>query len=491
MTIFVFLILIQYKIQMIINLYKFKTNLPKGTNIFYGNPEDYSKFLQDEKHTSYIKAQFEKNKNIAEINLYDSKLYFINSEDKTISCEKEKIRKVGSDMNAVLNSDKIDEAHLIDVSNNAEAMYDFAEGLVLANYRFIKYFKEQEKKEASLKTLNIYSDALKEEALQELKNLTSAVYFARDLANEPYSGLNSVEFADILLKEGTKSGLKVSVLNKDVIEQEGMGGLLAVNKGSAIPPTFSILEWKPDNAVNTKPYVLVGKGIVFDSGGYSIKPTKNSMDLMKFDMAGAAAVAGAMKAIAENKLPVHVLALIPATDNAVDAKSYVPGDVIKMHNGLFVEVLNTDAEGRLILADALSYAKRYEPELVFDLATLTGAAAYCIGTEASVIMGTADKAMFEKLEQSGNNVYERVVKFPLWNEYKEMIKSDIADIKNIGGSEAGAITAGKFLECFTEYPWIHIDIAGPSIMSKQSAYRTKGGSAYGVRLLYDFFKNLK
>ncbi len=491
MTIFVFLILIQYKIQMIINLYKFKTNLPKGTNIFYGNPEDYSKFLQDEKHTSYIKAQFEKNKNIAEINLYDSKLYFINSEDKTISCEKEKIRKVGSDMNAVLNSDKIDETHLIDVSNNAEAMYDFAEGLVLANYRFTKYFKEQEKKEASLKTLNIYSDALKEEALQELKNLTSAVYFARDLANEPYSGLNSVEFADILLKEGTKSGLKVSVLNKDVIEQEGMGGLLAVNKGSAIPPTFSILEWKPDNAVNTKPYVLVGKGIVFDSGGYSIKPTKNSMDLMKFDMAGAAAVAGAMKAIAENKLPVHVLALIPATDNAVDAKSYVPGDVIKMHNGLFVEVLNTDAEGRLILADALSYAKRYEPELVFDLATLTGAAAYCIGTEASVIMGTADKAMFEKLEQSGNNVYERVVKFPLWNEYKEMIKSDIADIKNIGGSEAGAITAGKFLECFTEYPWIHIDIAGPSIMSKQSAYRTKGGSAYGVRLLYDFFKNLK
>jgi len=211
---------------------------------------------------------------------------------------------------------------------------------------------------------------------------------------------------------------------------------------------------------------------------------------MKFDMAGAAAVAGAMKAVSENRLPLHIIALIPATDNAVDAKSYVPGDVIKMHNGLFVEVLNTDAEGRLILADALSYAQKYNPELVLDLATLTGAAAYCIGTQASVVMGTAEDTVFSNLEKSGENVYERVVKFPFWDEYKEMIKSNIADIKNIGGSEAGAITAGKFLEYFTDYPWVHIDIAGPAIINKKEAYRTEGGSAYGVRLLYDFFKNM-
>ena len=211
---------------------------------------------------------------------------------------------------------------------------------------------------------------------------------------------------------------------------------------------------------------------------------------MKFDMAGAAVVAGAMSAIADNNLPIHIIALIPATDNAVDAKSYVPGDIIKMHNGLFVEVLNTDAEGRLILADALSYAQKYNPELVLDLATLTGAAAYCIGIHGSVVMGTAENKIFEKLEKSGETVYERIVRFPFWDEYNEMLKSGIADLKNIGGSEAGAITAGKFLERFTEYPWIHIDIAGPSILSKKRAYRTEGGSAYGVRLLYEYFKNM-
>ena len=160
-----------------------------------------------------------------------------------------------------------------------------------------------------------------------------------------------------------------------------------------------------------------------------------------------------------------------------------------MHNGLFVEVLNTDAEGRLILADALSYAQKDDPELVIDIATLTGSAAVALGTEAAVVMGTADDTIFNRLEKSGEDVYERVVRFPFWDEYKEMLKSDIADIKNIGGREAGAVTAGKFLEYFTAYPWIHIDIAGPAMLSKKSSYRTVGGSGYGVRLLYDFLKN--
>ncbi len=473
-----------------LKLYKPKKEIPAGISVFVGDKINYAEFLNDKKQIDYLKNQFKKEKNIVEINFYDSKFYFVNFKNEKISNPDEKIRVVGSKMTSILNSEKIKEVNIIDVDKNAELIGFFIEGMILANYSFIKYYKESDKKKPELQKLNIFSSVFKKEMLSELEKITEAVYFARDLANEPYSGLNSLQLSDRLKKISEKTGIKFSVLNKKEIENAGMGGLLAVNKGSDISPTFSVLEWKPENAKNTKPYILVGKGIVFDSGGYSIKPTKNSMDMMKFDMAGAAAVAGAMKAIAENKLPIHIIALIPATDNAVDAKSYVPGDVIKMHNGLFVEVLNTDAEGRLILADALSYAQKYKPELVLDLATLTGAAAYCIGTQASVVMGTAGKTVFKKLEQSGENVYERVVKFPFWDEYKEMIKSNIADIKNIGGSEAGAITAGKFLEYFTDYPWVHIDIAGPAIMNKKSAYRTEGGSAYGVRLLYDFFKNL-
>ncbi len=473
-----------------LNLYKIPEAIPEGINIFIGKESNYSKYLKNDKQKKYLISEFEKEKNIVEINFYDYKYYFVNFKNDKISNQKEIVRIAGSKMTSVLNTDKVKEVNLIEVDKNSEQLSLFIEGMVLANYSFTKYYKEEEKKKNTLEQLNIYSESFKKEHLTELDNITKAVYFARDLANEPYSGLNSVQFSDILSETGKKSGFKVTVLTKKEIEDAGMGGLLAVNKGSAIPPTFNILERKPENAINSKPYILVGKGIVFDSGGYSIKPTKNSMDMMKFDMAGAAATAGAMKAISENQLPIHIIALIPATDNAVDAKSYVPGDVIKMHNGLFVEVLNTDAEGRLILADALSYAQKYNPELVFDLATLTGAAAYCIGVEASVIMGTAQDSVFKKLEKSGENVYERTVRFPFWDEYKEMIKSSIADIKNIGGSEAGAITAGKFLEYFTDYPWIHIDIAGPAILNKKSAYRTEGGSAYGVRLLYDFFKNM-
>ncbi len=475
---------------MTVKLYNKKTNIPEGVTVFIGDKTDYIKFLSDEKQINYLNNQFEKEKNIVEINLYDSQMYFIQFKNDKISNKNEKIRAAGSKITDLLNSEKIQKANLIDAGNNAETVKYFIEGMYLANYYFTKYYKEEDKKKPTLENINIFSNSVKNKELTELINVAEAVYFSRNLANEPLSGLNALQLSEKLKKAGKEKRIEVTVLSKSEIEEKGMGGLLAVNKGSSLPPTFNILEWKPKNPVNKKPYILVGKGIVFDSGGYSIKPTKNSMDIMKFDMAGAAVVAGAMSAIADNNLPIHIIALIPATDNAVDAKSYVPGDIIKMHNGLFVEVLNTDAEGRLILADALSYAQKYDPELVLDLATLTGAAAYCIGIHASVIMGTANDKIFKKLEKSGENVYERVVKFPFWNEYNEMLKSSIADLKNIGGSEAGAITAGKFLERFTDYPWIHIDIAGPSVLSKKSAYRTEGGSAYGVRLLYEFFKNM-
>jgi leucyl aminopeptidase len=234
--------------------------------------------------------------------------------------------------------------------------------------------------------------------------------------------------------------------------------------------------------------VLVGKGVVYDTGGLSIKPTAGSMDMMKSDMSGAAAVIGAIYAIAKAKLAVHVIGLIPATDNRPGENAIAPGDVITHFDGTTVEVLNTDAEGRLILADALAYAKKYKPELVIDLATLTGAAARAIGPEGIVYMGTAETEVKISLEVAGREVYERLVEFPLWDEYKDQLKSSIADMTNLGGPNAGAITAGMFLKHFTDYPWLHLDIAGPAYLTKPNGYLTQGGSGVGVRLLFQFIK---
>jgi leucyl aminopeptidase len=222
----------------------------------------------------------------------------------------------------------------------------------------------------------------------------------------------------------------------------------------------------------------------------SLKPTPNSMDYMKSDMAGGAAVGGAIYAAALNRLPVHVIALVPATDNRPDGNAYVPGDVITMYNGKTVEVLNTDAEGRLLLADALSYARKFEPELVIDAATLTGAAAVALGQYGIAGMGTAKAEVFQQLQKAGREVYERVVEFPFWEEYGELLKSDIADMKNLGPREAGMITAGKFLENFVDYPWIHLDIAGAAFLMQPDSYRGKGATGTGVRLLYRFLKSL-
>ena len=203
-----------------------------------------------------------------------------------------------------------------------------------------------------------------------------------------------------------------------------------------------------------------------------------------------AAVGCAIYAIAKAKLPVHVIALVPATDNRPSGNAYAPGDVITMMSGQSVEVLNTDAEGRLILADALHYAKRFKPELVMDFATLTGAASIAVGPYGIVCMGTADEKTKSKMKEAGNNVYERLAEFPFWDEYDELIKSDIAEMKNIGGPVAGAITAGKFLQRYVDYPWMHFDIAGPAFLHGRSSYRGNGGTGYGVRFIFDFLKNL-
>jgi leucyl aminopeptidase len=402
----------------------------------------------------------------------------------------ESLRKAGALIQAVLSDAKAENVTVADVDGKGPETLALAEGIALSNYQFLKYRKDRNKELHPLRAIMISSKALSPKQVEELSIVTEATSITRTLVNEPANYLTAVQLSKEFQQMGKVAGFNVEVFNKEKIKALKMGGLLAVNLGSIDPPTFTIMEYNPRNAKNKKqPIVLVGKGVVYDTGGLSLKPTPNSMDMMKCDMAGAAAVAGTMYAIAKAKLPVYVVGLVPATDNRPGGNAYAPGDVITMYNGMTVEMLNADAEGRMILADALSYAQKYNPKLVIDLATLTGAAVAAIGQSGIVAMGTADERTKNKLKQSGNNVYERLAEMPFWEDYDDLIKSDIADMKNLGGPNAGAITAGKFLARYINYPWMHFDIAGPAFLGGRDGYRIKGGTGVGVRLLFDFLKN--
>ncbi|MCE4563103.1 leucyl aminopeptidase [Maribellus sp. CM-23] len=400
--------------------------------------------------------------------------------------EQEAARKAGAKLYQELKDAHITAVNLVN-RHNSPLLSAFLEGLLLASYSFDKYLKEKET--FQLKEVFVVGEEVSDKDAEELLNLTSAVFAARDLVNEPNSFLNAVQLSNELESLGEKAGFAIEVFNKQKIETLKMGGLLAVNKGSIDPPTFNILEWKPENAVNKKPIVLVGKGIVFDTGGLSLKPTANSMDYMKTDMAGAAVIATAIYVMALNKLPLHVVGLIAATDNRPDGNAYVPGDIITMFDGTTVEVLNTDAEGRLTLGDALSYAKKYDPQLVIDYATLTGAADIVAGPHAAVVMGNSSENI-EKLKEAGFQTYERLIEVPLWEEYAKPLKSKIADLNNLGSREGQSTIAGKFLEHFTSYNWIHIDSAGTPFLKEADAYRPAGGTGFGTRLLYQFLKSM-
>ena len=369
------------------------------------------------------------------------------------------------------------------------------EGFVLASYRFLRYKTEEEGAYRGPERLVLHAAEDEKAARRGADRgriVAEATATARDLVNTSPHEKTPTLLAKTIEKLGKKHGFEVSVWDKRVIEEEKMGGLLAVNRGSPEPPVFIELTWQPENAVNAKPVVLVGKGVVFDTGGLSLKDTKDSMDYMKADMAGAAAVVGAMEALARLAVPLYVTGLIPATDNRPGENAYVPGDVLVMHSGKTVEVLNTDAEGRLILADALSYAQIYRPELVIDLATLTGAQVVALGSEVAAVMTNArngDADRLQAVEAAGRRSGDLVHPMPMHDHYGKLLESTVADIKNIGGKEAGSITAAKFLEHFVDYPWLHLDIAGPAFIHSEKPYRPKGGTGFGVRLLVDFLRD--
>lgn len=437
----------------------------------------------------FIKAEIARKQDLIQLNRLNQQVFIQCIDiDEFDYKSREKVRISASQLTARLNKLDAVEVTILDRIYQKDITLAFIEGLMLANYQFIKYFKNSEEKKNSLETVYVVSYILSEKDSEELHTVVNAVCTARTWINEPVSYLTAPRLSEEIKALGHESGFLVEVLDKAKIRALKMGGLLAVNRGSQDPPTFTILEWKPEHPKNSQPLVLVGKGVVYDSGGLSLKPTANSMDYMKSDMSGAAAVAGLLSIIAKLQLPLHVVGLIPATDNRPGENAVTPGDIIEMHNGLFVEVLNTDAEGRLILGDALSYAQKYSPELVIDLATLTGAASVTVGIQASIVMGNVDENIMNQLKKAGFETYERLVELPMWDEYGEMIKSDIADIKNSTKRDGGTITAGKFLERFTDYPWIHLDIASSAYLHSKEGYKPIGGVGVGIRLLYEFIK---
>lgn len=407
-------------------------------------------------------------------------LFFVKENDNL-----EKMRLAGSNVRKQLDK----KADNIAVVGDGDATLAFIEGLALSNYQFLKYLKEADKMKFALENVEVKGD-FSTKQISDLNNVIKAVYWARTVVNEPVSFLNATQLATEIEALGEEANFSVKVLGREAIEELKMGGLLAVNKGSIDQPTFTIIEYKPANPINKKPIVLVGKGVVYDTGGLSLKPTAGSMDSMKSDMGGAACMAGTVYAAALNQLDVHVIGLIPATDNRPGGNAYAPGDVITMYDGTTIEVLNTDAEGRMILADAIAYATQYDPEVIIDAATLTGAALVVAGTDVSCIMGNDEKVM-DAIIESGYNVHERLAKLPFWDDYKDLLKSNIADMKNIGGRYAGTITAGKFLEHFAKAPYVHIDIAGPAWTEGPKDYKGNGGTGTGVRTLVNFLTNYK
>lgn len=470
-----------------LNISKTARITPDNSTIYLINKENTLNDLAfSPAEKKYLKQEIDDGKKIISINSYFKWSYIcvIDNIDN-INKRLENIRNNASNIYNQIKLNNHKEISISDLSTTYESIQALLEGLILSHYQFIKYFKDFSKKENQLKEIFIQSKNITANQINSQKLILNAVYHARDLVNEPLSYLNTVKLAKKIKTLGGLSGFTVENFDKKKIELLNMTGLLAVNQGSIDEPLFSVLEWKPEDAINKKPIVLIGKGVVYDTGGLSLKPN-NHMLTMKSDMSGAAVVIATMYAIAKTKLPLHIIGLIPATDNRPDGNAYVPDDIIKMQNGLNVEVVNTDAEGRLLLADALCYAQKYDPELVIDLATLTGSAANTVSNQAIVAMGNASKKEFTLIKDSGYYVHERIIELPLWDEYNKMLKSDIADIKNVGGTEAGAITAGKFLEHFVDYPWIHLDIAGVAFFEKSDKYRPQGGTGIGVRLLYNY-----
>jgi len=383
----------------------------------------------------------------------------------------------------------IKEFSMLQFPNLDEGLVEaMTEGIALALYSFDKY---KEAKEPTSKieevTILINSDSLRFQSVVEKANIiVDAVNFARDIGNLPPNDCPPTHLASIAVSLAQDYGIKARIMDRYELENMGMGGIVAVGKGSNNPPKLIVLEYTGANDPQQKPYLLVGKAVTFDTGGISIKPSEK-MDEMKFDKCGGCTVLAIVRAIASMKLAVNVVGIVPSVENMPSATSYRPGDIIRMYNGKSVEVLNTDAEGRMILADAIAYGiVTYGPKAVIDLATLTGAAIIALGANVAPLIGN-NKQLTDRLRKLSDKTREKMWELPLYDEYYEQIRSTYADIKNIGGRPGGAITAAAFLSNFVnEVPWVHIDIAGTAWTQEgthEKSYNHRGATGFGVRTL--------
>jgi len=383
----------------------------------------------------------------------------------------------------------IKEFSMLQFPNLDEGLVEaMTEGIALALYSFDKY---KEAKEPASKieevTILINSDSLRFQSVVEKANIiVDAVNFARDIGNLPPNDCPPAHLASIAVSLAQDYGIKARIMDRYELENMGMGGIVAVGKGSNNPPKLIVLEYTGANDPQQKPYLLVGKAVTFDTGGISIKPSEK-MDEMKFDKCGGCTVLAIVRAIASMKLAVNVVGIVPSVENMPSATSYRPGDIIRMYNGKSVEVLNTDAEGRMILADAIAYGiVTYGPKAVIDLATLTGAAIIALGANVAPLIGN-NKQLTDRLRKLSDKTREKMWELPLYDEYYEQIRSTYADIKNIGGRPGGAITAAAFLSNFVnDVPWVHIDIAGTAWTQEgthEKSYNHRGATGFGVRTL--------
>lgn len=360
------------------------------------------------------------------------------------------------------------------------------EGLQYGNYGFEKYKKSAEK--AAPLTILLSSSDLKtlQNAVTRGSRVMEAVAFTRDLQNEPGNVLYPQSLVERIKKQVAGSGIRVTVLDEKALRAKKMGGILAVGAGSTHPPRMMVLEYNPPRA--KRHVALVGKGVTFDSGGLSLKPAA-SMGEMKADMSGAAVVAGTIVAASALKLPVKITAVIPTVENMPSGSAFRPGDIVVTSNGKSIEVDNTDAEGRIILSDALHFASQKKPDVIIDLATLTGACVVALGEFVAGLF-TKDDKLADSLYRAGMQSYERLWRMPMWDDFNQLNKSDVADVKNIGGRWGGAISAAKFLENWVDeaIPWAHLDIAGPAMPNRFSAYSQTYMTGFGVRLLLDYLQ---
>ncbi len=386
----------------------------------------------------------------------------------------------------------ISEFVLIPFKNmDKEHLSAMVEGIKLSDYSFNNYKRDEDRNDLNQVRILIRNDMKNsQKIIQHSVVVSDAVIFTRDISNLPPNDCSPEVLATLSKKLSENQKVKVRVIEKEEMKSYGFEGILAVGKGSASSPKLIVLEYS--GSTKNRPIVIVGKAVTFDTGGISIKPSEK-MEEMKFDKCGGCNVLGIMKAVSDLGLDTNVIGIIPAVENMPSGTSYRPGDIIKMYNRKTVEVLNTDAEGRIILGDALSFAvKTFAPKAIIDMATLTGAAIIALGTNVAALVGNEDNLVTKILEYS-NQTGEKIWQLPLFEEYKEQLKSSNADMKNIGGRSAGAITAAAFLSNFVEdTPWVHLDIAGTAWTqegTKEKAYNPKGATGFGIRTIVKYISS--